>query len=254
MNVVPVNDAPTIVGNGTTVSGSITEAAGITGLATHDTVTGVIAFNDVDIADTHVASSVLKSSTFSGGTLSPDQVAALSNAFSLGTLVDTTLTVRGGTQAWSFSVADSTFDFLVAGQTIIAVYTVTVDDGHGGTVAEDVKVTVTGSNDPPVLATPTVANYTDTSANDTFTASSGTLAGSDGDSGQTLSYGISGVTASGGSSTKVGSYGTLVVTTSTGVYTFTPNATAINVLQAGSNPSDSVTVTVSDGTSTTTAT
>ena len=42
---------------------------------------------------------------------------------------------------------------LAVGQTITQVYTVTVSDGHGGTVPQDVTVTITGVNDAPTIVT-----------------------------------------------------------------------------------------------------
>ena len=45
----------------------------------------------------------------------------------------------------------------------------------------------------------------------------------------------------------VGTYGTLTVNTSTGIYTYTKNSAAIEALNAGENPSDVFTMTVSDG-------
>ena len=95
-------------------------------------------------------------------------------------------------------------------------------------------------------------NYADTSANDTFGTTTGTLAGSDADTGATLTYGIATITVTNGVATKVGTYGTLAVTAATGAYTFTPNAAAINALAA--NTTETFSVTVSDGTATTTAT
>ena len=53
---------------------------------------------------------------------------------------------------WSFSVADSALDSLQAGQTLTQSYAVTVDDGHGGTASQTVKITITGTNDVPVVA------------------------------------------------------------------------------------------------------
>ena len=82
-----------------------------------------------------------------------------------------------------------------------------------------------GNDATRTLATPGAASYTDTAASDTFTATTGTLSGADRDAGTTLTYGISGVTATSGTATQVGTYGTLVVNTSSGAYTFTPNAT-----------------------------
>jgi VCBS repeat-containing protein len=69
------------------------------------------------------------------------------------------------------------------------------------------------------------------------------LGGADVDS-NTLVYGILNGTVFDGVATKVGTYGTLTVTVSTGDYTFTPNASAINALS--SEASESYTVTVSD--------
>ena len=40
---------------------------------------------------------------------------------------------------------------LAAGQAITQVYTVTISDGHGGTVPQDVTVTITGVNDGPTI-------------------------------------------------------------------------------------------------------
>ncbi len=95
-----------------------------------------------------------------------------------------------------------------------------------------------------MLITPTAIAYTDTAADDSFNNATGTLSGSDRD-GDTLTYGISGVTAVAGVATKVGTYGTLAVTVATGAYTYTPNDAAIEALKAGAT--DTFTVTTSDG-------
>jgi VCBS repeat-containing protein len=95
------------------------------------------------------------------------------------------------------------------------------------------------------LATPTAIALTDTAAADTFSANTGTLLGSDRDTGATLSYGITGGTVASGKSTKVGTYGTLELIMASGAYTYTPNATAIDALTAST--SESFAVTVSDG-------
>jgi VCBS repeat-containing protein len=96
----------------------------------------------------------------------------------------------------------------------------------------------------------TALNYADTSANDVLKTTTGTLLGSDLDATTTLTYGISGGVLANGVVTKVGTYGTLSVTATTGAYTFLPNAAAINALAA--NTTETFTVSVSDGTATTT--
>jgi VCBS repeat-containing protein len=103
-------------------------------------------------------------------------------------------------------------------------------------------------NHAPILATPTSADYVDSSGDDTFNAASGTFGGSDIDPDTTLSYGIAEGTVSSGVATKVGAYGTLSVNIGTGDYTFTPNDTAIEARQ--SNDSETFSVTVSDASAT----
>lgn len=53
------------------------------------------------------------------------------------------------------------------------------------------------SNNPPTLNTLTAISYTDTANDDTFNDQTGTLTATDPDSGQTLTYGITGGTPSG---------------------------------------------------------
>ncbi len=108
-------------------------------------------------------------------------------------------------------------------------------------------------NKPPslTLTAPTAINYLDTAFNDTFTAESATLSATDPES-DALTYGIESGTVSGATVTRVGTYGTLTLTTATGAYTYTPNDAAIEA--TGANTSEDFTVTVSDGTNTTTQT
>ena len=46
---------------------------------------------------------------------------------------------------------------------------------------------------------------------------------------------------------RVGTYGTLYLNSATGAYSFVPNDAAINAVQAGANPSENFSFTVSDG-------
>ena len=68
---------------------------------------------------------------------------------------DTTGTGLGGSDAWTFSAQDKNFDYLAAGETLTLTYTVQVDDGHGGVVTQPVTITVTGTNDAPVITSGT---------------------------------------------------------------------------------------------------
>ena len=122
-------------------------------------------------------------------------------------------------------------------------------DTSSGT-ATTKTVSVTGSNDAPVLSVPSTITYTDTSAVDTFSNATRTLSATD-EEGDSITFGIAGETAVAGTATKAGTYGTLAVTTA-GNLTFTPNAAAINGLDT--NAQETFTLTANDGNSSGTAT
>jgi VCBS repeat-containing protein len=125
---------------------------------------------------------------------------------------------------------------------ILNAFTAVAKDNEGAESATAITVTVnvTAVNDAPTLATPAVITITDTSATDSFTVINGSLVAADVDANTTLTYSIAGITAVDGIATKVGTYGTLVLTTTTGAYTYTPNNAAINALTA--NNSETFTV------------
>ena len=76
-----------------------------------------------------------------------------------------------GTIDWVFTVdnSDPRVQALAAGQVVTQTYQVTIDDGHGGTVTQDVTVTITGVNDGPTIVagstTPTGGVTEDTAVN-----------------------------------------------------------------------------------------
>jgi VCBS repeat-containing protein len=57
-----------------------------------------------------------------------------------------------GTQKWTFSAPDHYFDYLADTETVTLTYTVQVDDHHGGFTSQNVVITVTGTNDAPIVA------------------------------------------------------------------------------------------------------
>src|SRR5205814_177346 len=61
------NEAPTITAAGTDATGSVTEDTGV--VLGNLTATGSIAFNDVDLIDTHTASAVAAGTNTLGGAL-----------------------------------------------------------------------------------------------------------------------------------------------------------------------------------------
>ncbi|TPJ36955.1 VCBS domain-containing protein [Mesorhizobium sp. B2-8-3] len=136
ITITGTNDNPTM---SATATGSVTEdtPAGAT-----ETASGTVSFTDVDLTDTHTVTATFLSSTNAGGL----QLGSLTAAKTLDTSGGT-----GGTGTWNYSVNNSAIQFLAAGQTVQETYQVTVADNHGGSTSQNVVVTVTGTNDAPVI-------------------------------------------------------------------------------------------------------
>ena len=130
-----LNDAPTIDAGGTTATGSVTELANgdpDENAFTHQS-SGTVAFDDVDLSDTHGASF-----TPQGGGY-------------LGTFTLDPVNQAGDSVGWDFSVEDSDIDFLAEGEVLVQTYQIEISDGNGGFVTQDVTITITGESDnlPP---------------------------------------------------------------------------------------------------------
>ena len=148
VTITGTNDAPVVsLGTGDAANGSVTETD-----ASHLTVSDTLTVTDADISDTVSTTVALKNVEGSGsitGNIPSDQ--ELLGMFTAETDGLTNATTAGKI-TWTFDSGDKTFDYLAVGETVELTYTVTVDDGHGGTVAQDVVVTVTGSNDTPEIS------------------------------------------------------------------------------------------------------
>lgn len=124
-----LNDAPTIDTGNTDADGAVTELPdGNPGEGTTiHSDSGTIAFDDVDVTDTHSASFTAQGGGYLGTfTLDP---------------VDQT----GDSVGWDFTVSDAALDGLAEGEVRFQTYKVEIDDGHGGTVTQDVTITITGA-------------------------------------------------------------------------------------------------------------
>jgi VCBS repeat-containing protein len=128
----------------------LTELAGTTGSNSLDQVSGTLSFTDVDVNDTHTASASLDSATWSGGATVPSAtMTQLATAMSDSISLDGT----SGTLAWQFDLADKFVDFLAVGETLKAVYDVTVTDNHSASSTKPVTVVFTGTDDNPFVVT-----------------------------------------------------------------------------------------------------
>ena len=133
VTVTGANDTPLINAVLTDSLGNITEDASIPTLSD----SGLIAFSDVDLSDSHTVSAVKAGGTL-GGTLTLGAVSEAANA-------------ANGTVGWTYSLPNTSAQYLAKGQTATESFTVTVNDGNGGTVSETVRVTVVGTNDTPTI-------------------------------------------------------------------------------------------------------
>ncbi len=104
-----------------------------------ETTAGTISYTDDDVGETHTVS------------VSPSAAGYL-GSFSAAV---TTQSSGGsnGTVNWTFNVADADIQHLAGGEAITQTYTVTIDDGNGGTVSEDIEVVLTGADEAPILGT-----------------------------------------------------------------------------------------------------
>ncbi|MFM9939403.1 MAG: beta strand repeat-containing protein, partial [Hyphomicrobiaceae bacterium] len=171
VTITGANDAPTIVS--ATTSGAVTERTdGALNENTGNlTATGSVTFDDVEIADTHVVTiaNVAGGSVPIGSYIGAFSSVYTSDSVGAGNTVGTGI----GNMNWTYTVAAGALDHLAAGDTITQVYRVTVTDNGAPpqSVSQDVTITITGTNDAPVI----VAGTTDAVGAATEDATSPTL-------------------------------------------------------------------------------
>ncbi len=137
VTITGTNDAPVVAT--ADVTGGVTEQTSAP--AGNLTDGGTIAFTDVDLTDHHSIQPTIVASNGALGSLTASVTG------------DTTGTGQGGVISWNYSVADSAVEYLAKDQTKVEHFTITLDDGNGGQIARTIDVTITGTNDAPVVAT-----------------------------------------------------------------------------------------------------
>ncbi|WP_375777440.1 VCBS domain-containing protein [Bradyrhizobium sp. ma5] len=196
ITITGTNDTPVVTSAAQV--GSITELPWTTNSAAPDTAHGTVTFTDADLTDTHtVAITGVTATGFTGGI--PNQATLLS-WLSLGALTDSTDGMTGS-RSWTFSAADKSFDYLATGETLTLIYTIQIDDHHGGVVTVPVTITIVGTDDRPVITSPTQAAAITEAEGVTGSANpdtaSGTVTFTDADLSDTHSVTVAGVTETG---------------------------------------------------------
>ncbi|MBW8828514.1 MAG: VCBS domain-containing protein, partial [Burkholderiales bacterium] len=228
VTITGTNDAPVITAQD--LVGAVTELTTPSGTATLSD-SGSISFTDVDLIDTHLVSAAGTPVGTTLGTLS-----AVRDH-------DTTGTGTGGALTWTYTVADAAVQYLAKNETKVESFTITLNDQNGSIITRQIDVTITGTNDAPVLSF-TAGADAGAVQEDTGLLVSGQFTSSDIDHLATATWSIDG--------TASGSYGSIAVDSS-GKWTYTLAngsagvASAVQSLKAGESHDETFTVKVSDG-------
>jgi VCBS repeat-containing protein len=137
-------------------STSFTEIADTTGSTALASYSTTVSFADANTADTHKVA--VANVTASGTTTGLPGKTTLLSWLKSGTL---TQAAGSGSFTLSFSAADRSFDYLAAGQTLTLTYTVQLSDNKGAVTSQNFTVTITGTNDLPVIGNPSMAMVTE---------------------------------------------------------------------------------------------
>ncbi|UFZ01661.1 VCBS domain-containing protein [Bradyrhizobium ontarionense] len=172
-------------------AGAITETIGQTASSVADSVGGTIHFGDVDLTDRPTAAILANAQSVTwtaadhhtnlSDQLTSGQIAALEQALQLAQ----SGTTNNGSVGWTYAIPDGSLDFLGEGQSVTVTSTVTLDDHRGGTATSSIVVTITGTNDQPVVTsdvqTAEIAERVGKSGSDLRDTASGTITFADAD-------------------------------------------------------------------------
>ncbi|WP_374539336.1 VCBS domain-containing protein, partial [Chitinimonas taiwanensis] len=205
VTITGTNDVPVISGD---AIGAVTEDATTPNL----TDSGTLTIADADAGQ----------SSFQAG-----------NATPVGSVLGSLSITAAGT--WTYTVANSAVQYLKAGETKLESFTVKAADGTTHTV----NVTITGTNDVPVISGDAIGAVTEDATTPNLT-DSGTLTIADADAGQS--------SFQAGNATPVGSVLGSLSITAAGTWTYTVANSAVQYLKAGETKLESFTVKAADGT------
>ena len=248
VNVTAVNDAPVADDE----TGAVNEDATLT--VTDGTSDVLHGDTDVDSGDTLTVSAIRTGTEGGSGT------AGSIGSGLTGTYGTLTLAADG---TYTYAADKSAADDLDASDTATDIFTYTLSDGTA-TDTGTITITVTGVNDAPVAVNDTDAVNEDATV--TRTSGSSLLMDDDSDADDDDSFTVTQIAVTGGSNSSVsssttysngtsitGTYGTLVVGAN-GSYTYVADQSAADDLDASDPATESFTYTISDGTTTDTAT
>ena len=146
-----------------TVGSSAIERPGVSHSSAIDTVSGTVNFTDINATAIPTVTATFNTFTLQNAqhsditaTLTAQQLAAIAAVEVPISVVPASGNNNNGSATLTYSMADGAFDFLAANETLTLIYAVTVNDGHGGVVSSPFSVTITGTNDSPVITSETL--------------------------------------------------------------------------------------------------
>ena len=145
VTITGTNDAPTI-----SIIDETAEIVEGTKLSDNGSVT----FADLDLTDRPIATEATKSvsAVAQNGTtalaLTTQQQSDIENAF---VITNVTGNSNNGTVTWDYTITEEKINFLGQGEKVTAVFTITVTDDEGATATQNITVTITGTNDAPII-------------------------------------------------------------------------------------------------------
>lgn len=210
------NDAPIITSK--TQPGYVTEDAP-TKAGAPITATGQIMAKDVDASD------VLDYS-LNGPTGS---VTSLDGDYGV-------LKIDASTGKWTYTLDKAKSQALALGETVVEKFTVVVADANGGSVKDEVRVQVAGTNDAPVIDVMNTSANRSLNLSDTDPSVTGTIVATDVDHGAVLQY---------AADNPRGQYGSLQIDRDSGAWTYTLDERA-NSLGANKSVNDTIAVVIRD--------
>jgi VCBS repeat-containing protein len=154
-----IDQAPGVVAFG----GVSTERFDLTRSPDLDTATGTITFNDINVNDRPTAIATFSSFIVENAqhqnitaTLTPQELAAVQAVAIPLTVSPNPGNSNVGSATWTYSLPDSAFDFLGAGETLTLTYLAQVNNNFTPlpqTSSQPIVITIVGSNDAPMFPT-----------------------------------------------------------------------------------------------------
>jgi len=231
MTGIAVNDAPTATNAAAALAGTVTEAGNLddgTVVAGTPSVAGTLTASDVDTGATQTWSIVGTPSATYGD-----------------------IVINPSTGVWTYTLDNSepATDALKEGETVSQTYTARVTDDFGATADQTITITITGTNDVPVVTNTAAArsgSVTEAGSLDDGTpvagtsSAGGTLTASDVDSGATRSWSIQGAPST--------TYGTLAIDPLSGAWTYSldDSKTETDALKEGETVTETYIARVTD--------